>query len=116
MGVGGREWQVFGQVQVQFDIAHAQVVVTQGERVFEYLVDAYGNALGLMLAGKTEKILHDAMSALGLFIQLFAVFETLRSYLRGGSQQLAVAENRSKRIVQFVRDAGNKLAYGGHLL
>ena len=54
MGVGSDPWQIFGKIQVQPNVAHAKVVVAQGKRVFEDLVQMHRSALRFMLPRKTQ--------------------------------------------------------------
>ena len=60
--------------------------------------------------------MHDAVSTLRLFIEFCGVLKFLRAGLRAGGEQLAVAENRGERIVEFVSYAGNQLTDGGHFI
>jgi len=66
---------------VQPNVAHAEIVVAEGQRILEHLVQANGDALRLVLARKAQEILHDSVSALRLLVELFAVFQTLRTDL-----------------------------------
>src|SRR5579862_5167449 len=110
MRVGGRQRQVGRKIEMQADIFHPKIVVAQCKSFFEYLVDLDGNALRLMLPCKAEQVLHDAMRALRLLVELVGVFGALRTNVRAAGEQLAVAKNRGERIVEFVRYAGNQLA------
>ena len=69
-----------------------------------------------MLAGEAEQALHDVMRALRLFVQFFDVVRAARIGEFFGLQQLAVTENRRKRIIEFVSYAGDELANRRHLL
>src|SRR5215470_8925379 len=53
------------------------------------------------------------MRALSLLVEFFGVFDSLRPQLAAGRQQLAVAEDGGKGIIQFVGHARNKLANRG---
>src|SRR6266849_5099834 len=97
-------------------MAHTQVIIAQRQRIFEDLIQMHWNALGLVLARKAQKILHDTMSTLSLLVELVAIFQSLWTDLSAGSQQLAVAKNRGEWIVQFVRHSGNQLAHRRHFL
>src|SRR6185503_2392990 len=54
------------------------------------------------------------MRALSLLIKLVGVLDSLLAGVGIRGEQLAVAENRGERIVEFVSDARNQLADGGH--
>ena len=84
---------------MQPNIVHAQIVIPQGKRIFQHVIQTDGNPLGFMLSRKAEKILDNAMGALRLLVEFFAVLQALRPHLSAGSEQLAVAENRGERIV-----------------
>src|SRR5437762_14151339 len=105
MRIGSGERQIVSKIQMQLNVAHAQIVIAQSKGVFEDLIQTHWNALRLVLAGKTQKVLDNAVRALCLLIKLFAVFQALRTHLSAGTEQLAVTENRSERIVQLMCDA-----------
>ena len=50
----------------------------KNESLFENLIDLNGSALGLLLARKTEQVLHDVVGSLRLFIELFDVIQPAR--------------------------------------
>src|SRR6266852_5735337 len=107
--VGGGDGEIPRQVQVDTDVVHTQVIITQRQRLFESLVNLHLNTLRLVLAGETQEILHDAVGALCLLVKFVGILDSLLPHLSAGSQQLAVAEDGGKRVVQFVRDAGDQL-------
>src|SRR5215831_13029796 len=76
---------------MQPNIAHAQVVVAKRKGVFQDLVEAHGDALGLVLTREAKQVLHDAVGALGLFVKLFAVLQALGTDLAASRQKLAVS-------------------------
>ena len=63
---------------------------------------------------EAEQVLNDAMRALRLLVELVGVFGALCANILAASKQLAVAENRCERIVEFVRDARDELADRPH--
>ena len=111
--IRGNLREVGCKIQMHADLAHAQVIVAKGQSIFESGIEAHGNAFGLMLPRKAQKVLHDAVSALGLFVEFLGIAESQRPDLPAGGQQLAVAEDRGKRIIQLVGNAGNELPDGG---
>src|ERR1700674_731919 len=62
-----------------------------------------------MLAGGVKEMLDDAVCTLGLLVKFVGILDALLSHLSAGGQQLAVTEDGSKRVVQFVRDPGDQL-------
>src|SRR5437660_3168670 len=115
MGFSGSDRQVFCKFQVYANVVHPQVVVAQREGLFEGLVDLDGNTFGFVLASEAQQVLHDAVGALRLFVKFVRIFHALLPHLSAGSEQLAVAENGGKRVIQFVRDSGNQLTNGRQL-
>src|SRR6266849_1431874 len=109
VGVGRGNGEILRQVQVDSDVVHTQVIITQRQRLFEGLVNLHLNTLRLVLAGEAQEILDDAVGALGLLVKLVGILDSLLSHLSTGGQQLAVAEDGGKRVVQFMRDAGDQL-------
>ena len=75
------------------DVVHAQVVITQGQSLFEGLVDLHLNALRLMLTGEAKKVLHDPVCALRLLVKLVGILNSLLAHLSTRGQQLAVAKD-----------------------
>jgi len=70
--IGGCHGEILRQVQVDTDVVHAQVIITQRQGLLQGLIDLHGDALRLVLAGKAEEILHNAVGALRLLIKLSA--------------------------------------------
>ena len=99
VGIGGGEGQIVGQVQVNADVAHTQVVIPERQGLFESLVDVHGNTFRLVLAGEAQEILVDAVRALGLLVEFIGILDPLRSHLPAGGQQLAVAKDGGQRVV-----------------
>ena len=54
------------------------VVFAKYERVFENLIQLHRSALGFVLTGEAQEILHDVMGALRLLIELFEVTRAAR--------------------------------------
>src|SRR5260370_22674669 len=75
------------------DVAHAQVIVAQGQSVLENLIELHGDALGLVLPREAQQVLHNAVSALSLLIKLVGIFDALRRQLTTGDEQLAISQN-----------------------
>src|SRR6266436_2677565 len=107
--IGGRHGEILRQVQMDTDVVHAQVIITQCQGLLQGLIDLHRDALRLVLAGKAKEVLHDAVGTLGLLIKFVGVLDSLLSHLSAGGQQLAVAEDGGQRVVQFVSDSGNQL-------
>src|SRR6266849_8665013 len=116
VGVSGSDRKVFRKIQMDADVAHPQVVIAQRKSLFENLVQLHRYALGFMLPGKAQKVLHDAMRALGLFVQFICVLDALWPDLSAGGQELAITENRSERIIQLMRHSGYQLSHRRHIL
>src|SRR5579871_3809084 len=110
MRIGRCQRQVRREIKMQADIFHAEIVISQRQSFFEYLINLNGDALRLVLTRKAEQVLYDAMCALRLFVKLVGVFGTLRTDIGAASEQLAVAENRGEWVVEFVCDARDELA------
>ena len=92
------------------------VVFSKDERVFENLIQVHRFSFRFVLARKAEQALHDVMRALRLFVQFFDIVRATRVGEFFGLQKLAVPENRSKRIIELVSNAGDELANRRHLL
>ena len=71
MGIRSRYRQVRSQVKVNTNVVHPQVVVSKRQGFLKGLIYFYGNSLWLVLAGKTQEVLYDAVRALRLLIELF---------------------------------------------
>src|SRR5271165_5322845 len=110
MRVRGSFRKVRGEIEVHVNLAHAQIVIAQSQRIFNGCVEADGYAFGLMLARKAEKILDDTVSALSLLVELFRITEGLWADLTTGSEQLAVAQDGGERIIQLMSYAGDELS------
>ena len=63
------------QIQMDADLAHAQIIVTERQSIFNRGVEANGNSFGFMLSGKAEKVLHDSVSALSLLVDFLGIAE-----------------------------------------
>src|SRR5260370_26159129 len=98
------------------DVVHAQVIVAQRQSLLQSLINLHSDALRLVLSGKAEEILHDAMGALGLLVKFVSVLDSLLPHLSAGGQQLAVTEDGGQGVVQFVRHSGDQLSHGCQLL
>ena len=116
MGIRGDGGQAGSQLKVHTNIAHAQIVIAERKSIFQYLIDPDGASLRLVLASETQKILHDAVGALRLLVELFRILDPLLAHLPAGGQQLAVAQNGRKRVVQFMGDNGYELSDRSELL
>src|ERR1700687_3257174 len=114
--IGRSNGEILCQVQVDADIVHPQVIITQRQRLLESLVELHGSTLGLVLAGEAQEILNNTVGALCLLVKFVGILDALLSHLPAGSQQLAVTEDGGKRVVQFVRDTGDQLADRRQLL
>ncbi len=87
----------------------------QRERFAHDLVQVHHRARALPLAREREELAHDLRGALGF------VKDDLDPALRAVVQRLldealGPREHRGERVVQLVRDAGNRLSQRGHLL
>ncbi len=100
-------------------IIHAvtvEVVRAKLDGAAQNLIELHGVALRRHLPGKAQQILHDLLGALR-FLQDDAQIFARRLRNRGiFHQQVGKPENRSERIIHFVRDAGNQLPYRRHFL
>src|SRR5579859_227274 len=105
MRVGSRYRKVGGEVQVDPNVAHPQIVVSKSQGLFHRLVHLHWDSFRLVLARKAQEVLDNAVRTLRLLVKLFRVFDALRSQLPAGGQQLAVAKDGGKRVVQFMSDA-----------
>ena len=67
-----------------------------------------------MLPRKTQEILDNTVGALRLFVEFFAVFQSLWPNLPARSEQLAITKDRGEGIVQLVRDTRDQLPDRSH--
>jgi hypothetical protein len=65
MAVGGQTRQVVGQLGDDVHVVDAQRVRQNLQRVPDDLVQVHGRALGRVLPGQGQEVLHDAAAALG---------------------------------------------------
>src|SRR5208282_530162 len=115
MGVGDHHGGLWSQLFFHGNVIDLEIVVAQGQRFFQHLPDIHLGTLGFALTREGKEILHHAVGSLRLFEHLANV--VLRAVVQAFTfQQLRVPENRGQRIVQFVSDACDQLAYRGHLL
>ena len=98
------------------DVRDALLVGAQRERLAHDLVDVDHRARRLPLARERQQVADDARGALGFAedgLEAAAHRVVERRALR---EALGPAEDRRERVVQLVRDAGDRLAERGHLL
>ncbi len=107
--------QGLGAVEDDLDIAGAQLVGQQLERRPNHVVEVDLATLRRMAARDRQEIAHDANTAIGGGVDLFAS--------RGGRegrtpapQQMGLTDHDGERIVELVGDAGQELAHRGELL
>ena len=97
------------------DVAQALLVAAQGQRFADHLVEVDHRARGVALAREGQEVADDLGGALGFGedgvepAARLLVDRTLR-------QPLGPGEDRRERIVQLVRDAGDRLAERRELL
>src|SRR5713226_745388 len=82
--VRGGHGQIGSQIIVNANVAEAEVVIAQRQRVLQYLVELHCDSLRLVLARETQKILDDSMGPLRLLIELVRVFHALSWHLAAG--------------------------------
>ena len=107
VGIGRYFRQVLGEFAVHNDVIGAQIVFPQRERIFQNLIQLHRQALGLVLARETQQVVHDAVRALRLLVNLLDVLRSLGAQGLPRSQQLPVSQNRRQGIVQFVSHSGD---------
>ena len=97
------------------DVRDALLVGAQRQRFAHHLVQVHHRARALPLARERQELAHDLRRAFG-FVEddvdaapRAVVERLLRQPLRPG-------EDRRQRVVELVRDAGDRLAERGHLL
>ena len=71
MRIGGDFGQLARKIEMHTDLAHAQVVIAQRQSIFQDSIQTDWDALGFMLAREAQQVLHDAVSSLGLLVQVF---------------------------------------------
>ena len=80
VGIRGRMGKIRSEIQMHAVLAHAQVIIAQGKCVFEDGVYEDGDAFRFVLTREAQQILHDAVGALRLLVELFSVTEGLRPH------------------------------------
>ena len=93
-----------------------EIVAQQQEGRVEEGLQGGGPALVLLLAGEAQQILDDVRCPLGLLLDHRQRLPERRRYVGHLGQIVGEAHHRRERVIQVVRDAGNELADGGHLL
>src|SRR6185437_1478853 len=83
--------------------------------VFNNTAEINLNTLGLVLARKGKQVLHDALGALRLLVQLGNKFFHPRFKLFA-FQKLSVSQNSSERVIKLVGHSGDQLTHRRHLL
>ena len=96
------------------DVGDALLVGAQRERFAHHLVEVHHHARALALAREGQQVADDARGAFGFAADdLEAAARLVVGRMLG--EALGPGENRRERVVQFVRDARNRLAERGHL-
>ncbi len=111
----GEDLRQPGRERVEdIDVGHPLFVRAQRERFARHLIDVDHRAGRIPLARERQQATDDAGGALG-FAQdgLEPAPDGLVEH-RALRQALGPGQDRGKRVVQLVRDAGDRLAQGGH--
>ena len=112
--VGEHLRQSRGQRLEDVDVAQALLVRAQGQRLAHDLVEVHHRARRVPLAREGEEVADDLRGAFGLAQDRFEAAPRLivHAALR---QALGPGQDRRERVVQLVRDTGNRLAERGEL-
>ena len=115
MRIGDHRRQGGMKISLDHDVVDLQIVIAQGDGIFDNVAQIDMRFMGLVLAGKRQQILHDSLGPLGLLVKFphiigAALFQLLHF------QKLRVADDGGQRIIQFVSNARDQLADGRHLL
>ena len=97
------------------DVRHALLVRSQGQRLADHLIQVDHRARRLALAREGQQVADDARGAFGFGKDRFEAAAERRVEPGSIRQPLGPAEDGRERVVQFVRDAGNRLAERRHL-
>ena len=103
-----------GERRHDLDVREPLLVGAQRQRLADDLVEVDHRARGLPLAGKRQQVADDARGALG-FAEDDVDAAPRCSVERLLGEPLGPAQDRRQRVVQLVRDAGNRLAERRHL-
>ena len=98
------------------DVRDALLVGAQRQRLAHDLVHVHHRARRLPLAREGQQVADDARGALGLAEDRLEAAADRRFERARSRQPLGPAQDRGERVVQLVRDAGNRLAERRHLL
>src|SRR5208283_3861402 len=108
------ELKIFVEFLGDFDTVTGEVIAAEADGLPKDCVDLHRLALSGTLPGKAEKALNDFLGALR-FAKNDLQFLTSGSRNLGIlEQQIGEAENGGEGIVDFVSDAGDQAANGGH--
>ena len=107
--------QVLREIGLHLDVAHAHLVGAQLERGLDDAVDRRHDALGLVLAGEGQEVLHDAGRPLGLVADALQGTRE-RRLLVLLQEELREPGDAGQRVVQLVRHARHQAADRRHLL
>ena len=116
MAVGEHLRQAGGERVDDGDVGHALLVGAQRQRFAHDLIDVHHRARRLALAREGEQVADDARGALGFAEDRFEAAAHRLVERRALREPLGPAEDRRERVVQLVRDAGDRLAERRHLL
>ena len=98
------------------EVCDALIVGAQGECLANHLIDVDHRARRLTLARECQQVPHNARGPFRLAQDDFQPAPHLRLERRLLGQALRPRQDRGEWIVEFVRDAGNRLAERGHFL
>ena len=116
MAVGEHLRQAGGERVDDGDVRDALLVGAQRQRLAHDLVDVDHRARRLPLARERQQVADDARGALGFAEDGLEAAADRLVERRSLRQPLGPAEDRRERVVQLVRDAGDRLAERRHLL
>ena len=106
--------EIFVELFGDFDAMTGKVVAAEANGLAKDGIDLHGLALSGALASKAQKALHDFLGSLGFAKNDLQFFAGGRGNLGIFEQQVGEAEDRGEGIVDFVSDAGDQAADGGH--
>ena len=116
VAVGEHLRQAGGERVDDRDVRDALLVGAQRERLAHDLVHVHHRARRLPLAREGQQVADDARGALGFAEDRLEAAADRLVERRALRQALGPAEDRRERVVQLVRDAGDRLAERRHLL
>ena len=115
MGVANHVRQALVEMLHNVNAVAVEIIGAQLDRAAQDRIQLERVALRRHLAGEAQQILHDLLGPLRLLQNHTQIFVRRLRQIRILHQKIGKAEDGRERIIDFMGDAGNQLANGGHL-